>query len=60
MIEIVDVQETLKARGFAADAAPLLDSENPQLRMSAALICLELDQAKALATLESVEKTRGA
>ena len=36
-----------------------MDNENSQARMSAALICLELDEAKALATLESVEKTGG-
>jgi hypothetical protein len=57
--EIVEAQEAIKARGLGEQAAPFMDNKIARARISAALICLTLDEAKALATLESVEKSGG-
>ncbi len=46
----------LKARGAGGRLLPLMDHANPAVRLSAGLRCLQLDEPKAIATLEEVEK----
>ena len=57
--EMFDVFVCMKGRGLLDNLRPLMDSENPRVRLGAAVACLTIDKSKAMATLEGIAKSGG-
>ena len=57
--ELYDVYICMKERGLLENLRPLMDCQNARVRLQAAVACLPIDRAKAVATLEDIAKSGG-